>query len=78
MKRVRLDRAESRLILASDNQAYPTVTVDLCGTPLHTLILGRIAWVSRYFLATDPSKRTGTQTGAMHEGSLSRMPEPAP
>ncbi len=54
VKRVRLDQAKGQLVLASDNRAYPTVTVDLDGAPLHQLILGRVVWVGRYLLDTDP------------------------
>lgn len=54
VKRVRLDKAKGQLVLASDNRAYPTVMVDLDGAPLHQLILGRVVWVGRYLLDTDP------------------------
>jgi len=54
VKRVRLDNAKGQLVLASDNRAYPTVMIDLDGAALHQLILGRVAWVGRYLLETDP------------------------
>jgi transcriptional regulator with XRE-family HTH domain len=54
VKRCRLDKAKGQLVLASDNRSYPTVTIDLEGAPLHQLILGRVAWVGRYLLETDP------------------------
>lgn len=54
VKRVRLDKTKGQLVLASDNRAYPTVMVDLEGAPLHQLIMGRVVWVGRYLLDTDP------------------------
>ena len=54
VKRVRLDKTKGQLVLASDNRSYPTVMVDLDGAPIHQLILGRVVWVGRYLLDTDP------------------------
>ncbi len=54
VKRVRLDKTKGQLVLASDNRSYPTVMVDLDGAAIHQLILGRVVWVGRYLLDTDP------------------------
>jgi DNA-binding XRE family transcriptional regulator len=54
VKRLRLDVAKQELVLSSDNRAYAPLTVDLDGTPLHQLILGRVCWVSRDLLEADP------------------------
>ena len=55
VKRVRLDREKQQLVLVSDNRQYAPVYVDLVDDqPLHQLILGRVVWVGRYLLDTDP------------------------
>jgi phage repressor protein C with HTH and peptisase S24 domain len=54
VKRVRLDTDRYQLVLSSDNRAYAPATIDLDGIPLHQVILGRVCWVGRYLLDTDP------------------------
>ena len=54
VKRVRLDHEKRQLVLASDNRQYAPMYVDLGDTPLHQVILGRVTWVGRYLLETDP------------------------
>jgi len=54
VKRIRIDKTNSELILGSDNRAFQPVNVHLEGIPLHQLILGRVVWVGRYLLDTDP------------------------
>lgn len=54
VKRIRLDADRHQLVLASDNRVFPPATVDLDGIPLQQLILGRVVWVGRYLLETDP------------------------
>jgi transcriptional regulator with XRE-family HTH domain len=54
VKRIRLDPDRRQLVLASDNRVFPQATVDLDDIPLQQLILGRVAWVGRYLLDTDP------------------------
>lgn len=55
VKRVRLDREKQQLVLVSDNRQYAPVYVDLVDDqPLHQFILGRVVWVGRYLLDTDP------------------------
>jgi len=54
VKRIRLDADRHQLVLASDNRVFPQATVDLDGIPLQQLILGRVVWVGRYLLETDP------------------------
>lgn len=54
VKRIRLDRDRQELVLGSDNRTFPQATIDLDGIPLPQLILGRVCWVGRYLLDTDP------------------------
>lgn len=54
VKRLRLDAIKRELVLSSDNRAYAPITVDLDGTPIHQLILGRVCWVARDLLEADP------------------------
>ena len=54
VKRIRLDRDRRQLVLASDNRAFPQAQIDLDHVPLHQLVLGRVVWVGRYLLDTDP------------------------
>lgn len=54
VKRLRLDEAAHELVLSSDNRAYSSVRLPLDGTPIHHLVLGRVCWVGRYLLETDP------------------------
>ena len=54
VKRIRLDFDRQQLVMASDNQVFPPAMVDLDGIPLQQLILGRVVWVGRYLLDTDP------------------------
>jgi phage repressor protein C with HTH and peptisase S24 domain len=54
VKRVRLDQDRHQLVLASDNRAFAPAILDLDGVPLHQVILGRVCWVGRYLLDTDP------------------------
>lgn len=54
VKRVRLDRQAGELILASDNRAYTPIRVPLEGVKLQEIVLGRVCWVGRYLLHTDP------------------------
>ena len=54
VKRVRLDPDRHQLVLSSDNRAFAPAILDLEGVPLHQVILGRVCWVGRYLLDTDP------------------------
>ena len=54
VKRIRLDRERRQLVLGSDNRSFQPAFIDLDGVPLHQLILGRVCWVGRYLLDTDP------------------------
>jgi DNA-binding XRE family transcriptional regulator len=54
VKRIRLDADRHQLLLGSDNRLFPQAAVDLDGIPLQQLILGRVVWVGRYLLDTDP------------------------
>ncbi|WP_306590273.1 LexA family transcriptional regulator [Geothrix sp. 21YS21S-4] len=54
VKRVRLDRDRHQLVLSSDNRAFAPAILDLDDIPLHRIILGRVCWVGRYLLDTDP------------------------
>ena len=54
VKRIRLDAERGDLVLASDNRTFMTITVPLDAVPIHQLVLGRVVWVGRYLLETDP------------------------
>lgn len=54
VKRIRLDTDRRQLVMASDNRVFPPATIDLDDIPLQQLILGRVVWVGRYLLDTDP------------------------
>ena len=54
VKRLRIDMTLGHLVLASDNRSFPPITIPLEGVPLQQLILGRVVWVGRYLLDTDP------------------------
>jgi transcriptional regulator with XRE-family HTH domain len=54
VKRVRIDHEARELVLGSDNRAFSQVSVPLDGIPVHDLVLGRVVWVGRYLLDTDP------------------------
>lgn len=54
VKRVRLDQDRHQLVLASDNRSFAPAIIDLDGIPLHQVVLGRVCWVGRHLLDTDP------------------------
>ena len=54
VKRLRIDKAKGELILGSDNRTFQSISVPLDSIPLHQLVLGRVVWVGRYLLDTDP------------------------
>lgn len=54
VKRIRLDAERHELVLGSDNRAFLPVTVPLDDTPIQQLVLGRVVWVGRYLLETEP------------------------
>lgn len=54
VKRTVLDPAKGQLLLSSDNRAYGPLGIDLEGLQLHQLILGRVCWLGRHLMNTDP------------------------
>ena len=54
VKRVLLDKEHHRLHLASDNRAYASIVLDLDDVQLQQLVLGRVCWVERFLLGSDP------------------------
>ena len=54
VKRIRIDKAKGELILSSDNRTFSPVTVALEHVPLPKLILGRVCWLGRYLIDSDP------------------------
>lgn len=54
VKRVSVDRETAEMVLSSDNRSFRQVAVSLDSVPLQQLILGRVVWVGRYLLDTDP------------------------
>lgn len=54
VKRLRVDQEAGELVLGSDNRTYSSVRIPLDGRPIQELVLGRVCWVGRYLLETDP------------------------